>query len=91
VGSPEKPLSDLGQLSYRSYWSNVLLDTLRGLAKAHSGQASFSISIMDLSFQTAIKTEDIVATLDHWKILRQKPDDSKGAYIDCTPGEYVCR
>ena len=29
VGSPEKPLSDLGAVSYRSYWSSVLLSILK--------------------------------------------------------------
>jgi histone acetyltransferase MYST1 len=28
VGSPEKPISDLGKVSYLSYWSRVLLDVL---------------------------------------------------------------
>ncbi|KAH9260445.1 hypothetical protein BASA81_001615 [Batrachochytrium salamandrivorans] len=83
VGSPEKPLSDLGQLGYRSYWSNVLLDVLKSKAQENSNTA-YSISILDLSLITAIKAEDIVSTLDYWKILKQHPDTNE-VYLDSSP------
>ncbi len=65
VGSPEKPLSDLGKLSYRSYWSHILLTLLQG--------CKGNLSIRDMSRMTGIKTEDIISTLQslnlikHWK------------------------
>ena len=46
VGSPEKPLSDLGKLSYRSYWSWVLLDILK--------EAQGTISIRDLRWASSL-------------------------------------
>jgi hypothetical protein len=55
VGTPERPLSDLGMVSYRSYWSHVLLSILQ----SHRG----AISIKQLSEMSAIKTDDIISTL----------------------------
>jgi len=62
LGSPEKPLSDLGQLSFRSYWTEVLLDALR----SHKG----NLSIRDIALRTAIQTEDIIATLQSLNLIK---------------------
>jgi histone acetyltransferase MYST1 len=56
VGSPEKPLSDLGKLSYRSYWTFVILSTLKAAG-------SEPLSIKQISAATSIKVEDILSTL----------------------------
>ncbi|KAM3576661.1 hypothetical protein VYU27_001464 [Nannochloropsis oceanica] len=61
VGSPEKPLSDLGKLSYRSYWSMVLLSILREAPSA---------SIKDLSQRSGIKVEDIISTLQCLNMIK---------------------
>ena len=45
VGSPEKPLSDLGKLSYRSYWTWILLDILK--------DTQGTVSIKDLRYYIA--------------------------------------
>ena len=33
TGSPEKPLSDLGLLSYRSYWTTAILQVKKDIIK----------------------------------------------------------
>jgi len=68
-GTPERPLSDLGYISYRSYWTRVLLDVI-----ARDG---LSLSIKHLSEVTAIKIDDVIATLQSLKFLRYW----KGQYV----------
>eukprot|EP01117_Protostelium_nocturnum_P004675 TRINITY_DN1693_c0_g1_i1.p1 TRINITY_DN1693_c0_g1~~TRINITY_DN1693_c0_g1_i1.p1 ORF type:complete len:239 (-),score=51.06 TRINITY_DN1693_c0_g1_i1:20-736(-) len=62
LGTPEKPLSDLGVLSFRSYYSQVLLD----IFSKHKG----NISIKDLSEMTSIKPEDIYSTIQALDLIK---------------------
>lgn len=79
--SPEKPLSDLGQISYRSYWSRCLLEELK-LIQAEGAQA---ISIMDISLRTALKNDDIISTLEYLGILKESvKDDLSTIFYDLT-------
>lgn len=55
IGSPEKPLSDLGLISYRSYWADEIMRTLND----YNGD----ISIEELSAVTCITCEDILHTV----------------------------
>lgn len=62
VGSPEKPLSDLGLVSYRSYWTRVVLNLLE--------KQEGTISIKEIADITCIKAEDIISTLQHLNLIR---------------------
>lgn len=64
VGSPEKPMSDLGQQAYKPYWASTILDFL--LHQSHEK----SLSIMDISKKTSIMAEDIVFSLNQLGILK---------------------
>ncbi|XP_058962473.2 histone acetyltransferase KAT7-like [Pocillopora verrucosa] len=63
VGSPEKPLSDLGLISYRSYWKSILLKYLKNFGFDR-------ISIKDISQETALHPSDIISTLQYMGILK---------------------
>mmetsp|Transcript_5912 Transcript_5912/g.11053 ORF Transcript_5912/g.11053 Transcript_5912/m.11053 type:complete len:434 (-) Transcript_5912:938-2239(-) len=67
IGSPEKPLSDLGRLSYRSYWSYVLLEYLAKL----TDEDLANLTLTKMSQQLGFKPEDIISTLHSLKLMHQ--------------------
>ena len=71
IGTPERPLSDLGLVSYRGYWTRVLLSIL--------SEREESISIKELSDLTMIKPDDIISTLQHLEMIQY----IKGQHVIC--------
>lgn len=66
IAGPEKPLSDLGLLSYRAYWLEVILEEL---------SQSKDITIKGLSLKTHITEEDIIGTLVAYKMIKYYGED----------------
>ncbi|XP_078386908.1 histone acetyltransferase KAT6B isoform X1 [Cetorhinus maximus] len=62
AGSPEKPLSDLGRLSYLAYWKSVILEYLQRHQDKH-------ISIKGISRETGMCPHDIAMTLQQLKMI----------------------
>ena len=54
TGTPEKPLSDLGLITYRSYWKDIVC----AYFLAH--EADRDVSVKDISDETAIDVFDII-------------------------------
>ena len=56
LGSPEKPLSDLGLLSYKAYWGEAIVEHLLTLSPGDD------VSIEGIASATAITPQDIMYT-----------------------------
>ncbi|XP_074763302.1 histone acetyltransferase KAT6B isoform X3 [Athene noctua] len=67
AGSPEKPLSDLGRLSYLAYWKSVILEYLNC---HHEKQ----ISIKGMSRATGMCPHDIATTLQQHRMIDKRED-----------------
>ena len=61
ISGPEKPLSDLGLLSYRAYWLDVIVDFL---------VENNNSSVDEISKATHITVEDIISTLMYYNVLK---------------------
>lgn len=66
AGTPEKPLSDLGRLSYQSYWKSCLLHHLQGRS---------TITVEELSKLTGMNVHDIADVLNSNTMIHYNPDD----------------
>lgn len=77
TGSPEKPLSDLGKLSYRSYWSWVILNILK--------EAGGIVPIKELSKMTSFTVSDIIETLNTLNMVKYL----KGQHIICVTAKSI--
>ncbi|XP_064484834.1 histone acetyltransferase KAT5-like [Ornithodoros turicata] len=84
TGSPEKPLSDLGLLSYRSYWSETILEIMINMAPTEPGEKP-QITIHEISELTSIKKEDVISTLQYLNLINYY----KGQYIITLTREVV--
>ncbi|KAL8907638.1 MAG: hypothetical protein Q9207_001290 [Kuettlingeria erythrocarpa] len=72
LGSPEKPLSDLGLLGYRAFWAETVVDLLTDEAR-EKGECS----VEELGGLTAMTTGDVLHTLQNLNMLRY----SKGNHV----------
>lgn len=71
TGSPEKPLSDMGLVSYRKYWRLVLCQELLN--------EKGPISISAISERTGMTPDDIVSALEGLRALVRDPITKKYA------------
>ncbi len=62
ICTPEVPLSDLGKISYKSFWTIAILETLL--------KFKGNLSIKELSEQTGIRNEDIIFTLNELSMIK---------------------
>lgn len=61
-GSPEKPLSDLGQIGYKSFWSQALIEIMCDMHR--------QTTVEELSDLTGFQTTDVVWTLQNLQLVR---------------------
>ncbi|KAK5113852.1 hypothetical protein LTR62_003236 [Meristemomyces frigidus] len=74
TGSPEKPLSDMGLVSYRSYWRTVLCKLLlRYQDRENSGEEQEQLSIVQIARTTGMTPDDIISTLEALRFLVRDP------------------
>ncbi|KAF8374859.1 lsy-12, partial [Pristionchus pacificus] len=61
VGSPERPLSDLGRVSYAAYWRSALLEYMRQKVKVEKNEG---LQFSEIAADTGISLYDATTTME---------------------------
>uniref|UniRef100_A0A914IAR0 histone acetyltransferase n=1 Tax=Globodera rostochiensis TaxID=31243 RepID=A0A914IAR0_GLORO len=74
IGSPERPLSELGKITYHSYWLSVIYEFLyKTFLLTPNGTSKLNqISLEDISKATGVTVSDIAETLAENRLLSNK-------------------
>ncbi|KAJ8457613.1 hypothetical protein ONZ45_g958 [Pleurotus djamor] len=80
LGSPEKPLSDLGLLGYRAYWAETIVELLVDTADTE-------ISVDDIAQRTSITHTDVMNTCTTLGLFKHY----KGSHIICLNSGVIDR
>ncbi|KAF3936060.1 hypothetical protein ABW20_dc0103303 [Dactylellina cionopaga] len=82
LGSPEKPLSDLGLLGYRAYWQEVIVDLLVEV-RENKGE----ISVDEIATRLAMTANDVVHTLQNLNMIKY----FKGQHVICLTAPVIAQ
>jgi hypothetical protein len=66
TGTPERPLSDLGYISYISYWT---LKVAQYLLEKTKLKQDTSICLLDITNKTGIHGDDVYYVLEKFKLI----------------------
>ncbi|KAL8371101.1 hypothetical protein RB595_001113 [Gaeumannomyces hyphopodioides] len=79
TGSPEKPLSDMGLVSYRNYWRLVLCQYLADHVSDSKSETA-GLSIKRMSDDTGLTPDDVIAALEGLRCLVRDPQTELYAF-----------
>ena len=80
IGTPERPLSDLGRKGYISFWTEKIIEYLNDAKKKGK-----EFSLDEMSKETAIRIDDIIETLETYNLIKKRDSkDPKDAKV------YIC-
>ncbi|EQL04196.1 Acyl-CoA N-acyltransferase [Ophiocordyceps sinensis CO18] len=79
TGSPEKPLSDMGLVSYRNYWRLELCRYFLSLMEG-DGHKKDGLSVKQMSDETGMTADDVVSALEGLRALVRDPQTQQYAF-----------